>query len=428
MRHVVGERGRPDGTERLRLGEDVEERLAHPDGVGDRGHGDTAPGTAARSARGRAGAGRSPRGGSDHDVAARLDAFGGGLDPFDRVDGVVDDLPVRGRHRLERLRLARLEDLGGRPSGEGGERRSSTRPETCDVDGYPRRSLLAATPLEDGPSQLLQRVEGRATWADEQPEVVAVHLHGDGVVLHAHGGGGVEPEALDDPPHERANELRLLLDGHLPLLAPRFDTCPRGSPAATPAAPTRRSSGLVRTTRRRPARGSPLPGRRHAPLARPARPGASRPAAALSLVTRAPTALGALRPWRGRSHAGAYTSLPTPQPEQPGARLLEDDHPRIVLVDPEHVERSLERRGDRRTGRLHPLHRLPRLAGAFPLSPRVRAPLVTPTLACRGRARDGALLRRLGGPSRRPSTPVLAGLERQSREHPSEQALRPRCR
>ena len=85
--------------------------------------------------------------------------------------------------------------------------------------------------------ELLERVERRTSWPDEETEVLAGHLHDDVLVLDAHVGRGLVAEALDDATDERTYKLSLLLDAHLVLLVPRC-ACRRPLTAAASSAST----------------------------------------------------------------------------------------------------------------------------------------------------------------------------------------------
>ena len=76
------------------------------------------------------------------------------------------------------------------PAGEAGERLPALGPVAGDVHVDPG-AVAAGLPLDDRPHQLLDRVEGCALRADEQPEVRAVDLDGDGAVVDLVGDVGV---------------------------------------------------------------------------------------------------------------------------------------------------------------------------------------------------------------------------------------------
>ena len=82
-------------------------------------------------------------------------------DAVDLGGGVVDDLAVERRHRLERLGTAGLEHLLGDAPGELLERLAALGAVAGDVD-VDAHAVPVGLALDDRPHELLDRVERRA--------------------------------------------------------------------------------------------------------------------------------------------------------------------------------------------------------------------------------------------------------------------------
>src|SRR6478672_7631458 len=94
---------------------------------------------------------------ADHDEPIRILAPRTALDPFDPGDGVVDDLPFEGVHRLELLLLAGRQGSLGRFACVFLQPGGSPLPVVLDVDEHPDTFIEA--PPDDVAGEFLDRIE-----------------------------------------------------------------------------------------------------------------------------------------------------------------------------------------------------------------------------------------------------------------------------
>src|ERR1035438_6730679 len=149
--------------------------------------------------------------GLDHHVPRWLHSVRTGLHTLDLVDRVVDDLPVRRRHRLKSTFAAGALDFLDDALGEPTECGSALLPVAADIHQNPVRPVLRLT-LHEGPGEVLHRGERRSAWPDQQPEVVTDGRYLDRVLVDfGEADGGIQPELPDETGKELLSSLSLLV-------------------------------------------------------------------------------------------------------------------------------------------------------------------------------------------------------------------------
>ncbi len=102
---------------------------------------------------------------------AWLDAFALAVHPADRGDGVMNDLPLKRRHRCEFFTLAAFEYALGHLVPQRGQLLAAPATPARDVEHQP--ATHSGLLMHRQPGQLLQRVEHLALAADQLVQVVA---------------------------------------------------------------------------------------------------------------------------------------------------------------------------------------------------------------------------------------------------------------
>ena len=123
----------------------------------------------------------------DDNSPERVVAFRPAGDTVGGGNGVVHDLPIGGRHRLEHRRRSGGADLVDELRRESGQRLTPALAIAGDVDA--EMGVVVAEPaLAGNAGNVLQRQERGAAWADQDAEIVAVDvdLELDAVLLDHH--------------------------------------------------------------------------------------------------------------------------------------------------------------------------------------------------------------------------------------------------
>ncbi|HEY6680933.1 MAG TPA: hypothetical protein VI276_06965, partial [Actinomycetota bacterium] len=107
---------------------------------------------------------------ADDDEPIRILAPRTALNPVDAGDGVVDDLPLEGVHRLELLLLAGRQRSLGRFACAFFKPGGSPLAVVLDIDEHPD-TLIEATP-DDVAGQFLNRIERLSVLADQQGQIL----------------------------------------------------------------------------------------------------------------------------------------------------------------------------------------------------------------------------------------------------------------